>query len=160
MADEDTRSVEALPEDEIPNPSGKKHGNKGRKANEAQMEGLRKGMAALKQKREAMAKAKAEGTYSPEKFAPKPKVVTVPRPKPEVVYVERKERVKKSKPMSEQFDEIKSSLSALSAARPAVEPTIVEKIIEKPVERIVEKEVVKERVISGREVLDRIFFSK
>lgn len=160
--EDDSRSVEAIAEEVVPNPSGKPHGNKGKKVNEKQMESLRKGMAALKAKREAKAVAVAAGTYDPTapEFAPKPKVVTVPRTKPEVVYVERKPTVRKSKPMAEEFAEIKNSISALSAARAPVEPKIVEKIVEKPVERIVEREVIRDRVVSGKELLDRIFFSK
>jgi uncharacterized protein with WD repeat len=158
----DTASVEVIEEQEIPNPSGKKHGNAGRKVNDAQLASLRKGMEALKTRREAISKAKAEGTYSPEAFAPKAKVVTVPRPKPEVVYVERKERVKKAKPMAEEFAEIRNTLSALSAARAPVEPkeVVKEVIKEVPVERVVEREVIRDRVVSGRELLDKIFFSK
>jgi len=53
------------------------------------------------------------------------------------------------------FDSFKNDI--LSQLKPSnKEPTIVEKIVEKPVEKTIVRESV--RVVSGNELLDRIFF--
>lgn len=148
----------------------KKHGLAGRKPNEKQMEGLRKGMEAIKKKREEMAKLKEENMERIEKGLepiapppPKPKIKIVPRrPDPEVIEVERKERVDKGKPrkidpmvvIRQEFEQLKTTLQPAVVEKPVEK--IVEKIVEKPVEKIVEKT----KVLSGSELLNAIFFNK
>jgi hypothetical protein len=53
-------------------------------------------------------------------------------------------------------NDILSQIKPLSETKK--EPTIVEKIVEKPVEKTIVRESV--RVVSGNELLDRIFFGK
>jgi hypothetical protein len=143
-------------------PPKKIHALTGRKPNEKQMEALRKGMEGLKKRREQIAKAKEEGTFNPEDFKPKPKVkVEKAPPKPradpstgivrETIFVPRK----KAEPKFG-IDELKSVVAEMKASVSAPK----EIIKEVPVERIVEREVVRETKISGREMLDAIFFRK
>lgn len=133
-----------------------------RKATDKQMAGLRKGMEALKAKREVLAKErevheekKAKGeipadTPRPKEVRkPKTKVVSVPAPPPEVVLVQRKSRVVKENPMIAEMAALRAEVSALKA--PAVVKEVVKEV---PVDRIVEKT----KVLSGSEMLNAIFF--
>jgi len=142
---------------------------KGAKPNEKQLAGLRKGMEALKAKREAIAKEREEFEEKQKKGeipadAPKPKpfnapkkpkvvVVSAPAPEPEVVYKKRKEHIHKQKIA---VDDVKGELASLRAELSALKaPAVVkevEKIVEKPVDRIVEKK------LTGSEMLNAIFF--
>ena len=139
---------------------------KTRKVNEKQMAGLRKGMEALKAKRETLAKEreiheekKAKGEIpadAPKPMpVPKPKVVKVsaPPPEPQVIQVQRKVREVKVKVA---VDDVKNELAALRAELAAMKKPaeIVEKVIEKPVDRVVEKN----KMVSGSELLNSIFF--
>jgi hypothetical protein len=139
---------------------------KTRKVNEKQMAGLRKGMEALKAKREALAKdreiheeKKAKGELPADAPLPvqpkKPKVVKVsaPPPEPAVVLVERKKREVKVKVA---VDDVKNELAALRAEMAALKApaVVVEKVVEKPVDRVVEKT----KLLSGSEMLNAIFF--
>lgn len=142
----------------------KTHALTGRKPSDKQMEALRKGMEGLKKRREDIAKAKEEGTYNPEDFRAKPKIVKVaayvpvsppPPPKRETVFVPRKKYERKLA-TAEEIIELKNVVAELKAGVSA--PREVEKIVEKPVEVV--REVVKERVVTGKDMLDRIFFSK
>lgn len=144
----------------------KPHALTGRKASDKQMEGLRKGMEALKTRREAIQKAKEEGTFNPEDFKPKPKVVIEkPPPKPkadpftgvvrETVFVPRKKPEPKFR---QDIDDLKQTIAELKGQMLAPPPKEV--IKEVPVDRIVEKEVIRETKVSGREMLDAIFFRK
>jgi hypothetical protein len=120
---------------------------KQRKATPAQLENLRKGFQALQAKRKALAEKDSEPPTAP---APEPVPVPVPTPPPDAPPKERKKREKK--PVFNP-DEFRSSLLAdLRSGQ-------TERIIEKPVDRIVEKEKVifKDRVVSGSELLNRIF---
>ena len=137
-----------------------------RKATEKQMAGLRKGMEALKAKREAIAKEreiydekKAKGEIPAD--TPRPKeprlkkpvkviVPTAPPPPPEVVSVPKKPRVMKPNPMVGEMAALRAELSALKA--PAKE-VVVEKVVEKVVDRVVNKD----RVVTGSELLNTIF---
>jgi hypothetical protein len=139
-----------------------------RKATDKQMANLRKGMEALKAKREALAKdrevheeKKAKGEIPAdaprprEVRKPKPAKVVVapaaPEPPPEVVVVQRKPRVVKPNPALAELAALRADVAALKA--PAKE-VVVEKVVEKPVDRIVEKT----KVLSGSELLNSIFF--
>lgn len=147
--------------------SGKKpHGLCGRKASEAQMAALRRGMAALKTRREAISAAKEAGTFDPMNFVPKPKVIVAkPPPKPkadpftgivrEKVFVPRK---KQETRLNVEFAELRKTMEEFRAR---IEPPPPKEVIrEVPVDRIVEKEVVRETKVSGRDLLDAIFFKK
>jgi hypothetical protein len=139
-----------------------------RKVSDKQLENLRKGMAKLKEKREALAKEKQEVVSKIEKGelpedTPLPKNKQKPRnsftskpiPKPaEPVVVEpevkpvkpRKTHVSK---VAQQLDAFKSEMMAM--VQKPVE--VKEVVVEKPVERIIQKE----RVVSGSELLNKIF---
>jgi hypothetical protein len=138
-----------------------------RKATDKQMANLRKGMEALKTKREALAKErevheekKAKGEIPAD--APRPKEVrkpkpakvvvapAVPEPPPEVVVVQRKPRVVKPNPALAELAALRAEVSALKA--PAKE-VVVEKVVEKVVDKVVHKD----RVVTGSEMLNAIF---
>jgi hypothetical protein len=139
-----------------------------RKCSEAQLANLRKGMETMKQKREALAKErlaveekKKKGEIPADtplpKFVPKPKVKVV---KAEVVEMEARPVItRERKPRAKQvtatdLEAMKSSI--LSALTPQKVEVPVEKIVEKPVEKIVQKE----RIVSGSDLLNAVFFSK
>jgi len=134
-----------------------------------QLEGLRKGMAVLKAKREALAKEKQEVQTKIEKgelpedtpipkrqmkqrttIVAKPLKVETPEPEPEVKPVKKPRKAHVSK-VSQQLDAFKAEM--LQMVQKPVEVKEVEKVVEKPVERIVQKE----RVVSGSELLNKIF---
>ena len=138
-----------------------------KKCSEAQLANLRKGMEVMKAKREALAKErvaidekKKKGeipadTPLPE-YVPKPKVRVN---KPEVVKMaerpvitrERKPRVKQV--TASDLEAMKTSI--LSALAPKeVEKTVVKEV---PVEKVVEKVIQKERVVTGSELLNKVF---
>lgn len=138
-----------------------------RKCSEEQLANLRKGMEVMKQKREALAKERAAVEEKKKKgevpldtplpkFVPKPKVKIV---KPEVVEMaerpvitrERKPRVKQV--TATDLEAMKTSI--LTALAPKEDK--VEKVVEKPVEKVVEKIVQKERVVTGSELLNKVF---
>jgi len=117
-----------------------------------------KGWEALKARREALAKAKEEGTEPPPP-APKKEKVLIPI-----------ERAKKRNPthisvVHKELEELKSFV------RDNMKPTekiverevpvdrVVEKIVDRevPVDRVVERVVEREKVLSGSALLDRIF---
>ena len=140
---------------------------KTRKVNEKQMAGLRKGMEALKAKRETLAKErevheekKAKGEIpadtplpvQPKKVKPV-KVIAAPAPPPEVVIVQKKPRTIKPNPMIAEMAALRAEVSALKAPSKEV---VVEKIVDRPVERVVEKT----KVLSGSDLLNQIFFNK
>jgi hypothetical protein len=156
--------METLPQTPIPTEK-KPHGNKGRKVNEKQMEGLRKGMEALKAKREAAKEKKAKllagGEASSEDEAP-------PAPKPilkdkllEVIPLKpARTRRSPAKPKAEQGS-LYASKNDFETFKTEVIETI--KTTPKEVEKIVDREVirevpvVKEKVVSGSELLNKIF---
>lgn len=132
-----------------------------------QMEGLRKAMAVVKAKREAIAKQKEEvegkiekgelpkDTPIPKETRNKLKVKPLKIVEPVVVEPEVKQAKKPRKThvskVAQQLDAFKSEMMAM-VQKPA-EVKEVEKIVEKPVERIIQKE----RVVSGSELLNKIF---
>jgi len=137
-----------------------------RKVSDKQMAALRKGMDALKAKREALAKEREVHEEKQTKGeipadAPKPKFIPNPKvPKvvkvsavetaPEVVRVVRKKRETKPNPMIGELAALRAEVSALKT--PAKEVTV-----EKVVEKVVDKVVHKDRVVTGSEMLNAIF---
>jgi len=127
-----------------------------KKPTEQQLANLRKGFEALKEKRK---KAEVEEDAPPvveEQVAVAPTPVSPPTPTPQPVAVavapkpERKKREKK--PV---FDPEAFKTSLLNELRVPPVERIVE--VEKPIEKIVEKVVFKERVLTGSEILNRLF---
>jgi hypothetical protein len=144
---------------------------KKRKASEKQLEGLRKGMAVLKAKREALAKEKDEIKTKIEKgelpedtpipkakhkprttLVHKPLKVETPAPEPTVQPV-KKPRKKHVSRVAEQFDAFKQEMLQMVQKPAEVKTEVVEKVVEKPIEKIIQKE----RVITGSEMLNKIF---
>jgi hypothetical protein len=137
----------------------------------AQMEGLRKAMAAVKAKREALAKQKEEvitkiekgelpkdtpipkekrKSYKTMELKPIPKPPAEPEPTVQALKKPRKPHVSK---VAQQFDAFKQEMLQMVQKPAEVKTEVVEKIVEKPVERVIQKE----RVVSGSELLNKIF---
>lgn len=144
---------------------------------EKQKAGLQKGMEALKAKREALSKEKDERKKTNEVLKEKglppvepplkikgKDIQVIPTVEPvEIKIKERKVRADKGSKRAttgtplknitrEEFDELKTSLKP--------KETIVEKIVEKEVPVVKEKIVHTEKLLSGSELLNKIFFSK
>jgi hypothetical protein len=121
---------------------------------EAQKAVTEKGFAALKARREAIAKAKAEGI----EYVPPPKVELPPEDVVRRVLMSRRTAKTPSQVslVSKELAEVKDMLLK------QMKPVEVEKIVQKevvrevPVDRIVERE----KVLSGSALLDRLFFNK
>ena len=139
-----------------------------RPISEKQRDNLRKGMAILKAKREALRKEQEQEATSniPEPSVKEKPPSQPPEPKPIV-------REKKKKNVSiDDFNNFKNELlTSMKPSERIVEKPIekivevekvVEKFVDRPVDRVVEKIVEKpvNRVISGSELLDRLFFTK
>jgi len=128
-----------------------------------QRENLQKGMAILKAKREALRKQQEDEATN---NIPEPSVKE--KPPNEAPPVKPIVREKKKKLSVDDFNNFKSELlTSLKPSERIVEvekpvEKIVEKFVDRPVDRIVERIVEKpvNRVISGSELLDRLFFSK
>jgi hypothetical protein len=164
--------METLPQTPIPTEK-KPHGNKGRKVNEKQMEGLRKGMEALKAKREAAKEKKAEKkeeSSDDEAPAPPPapkvkKLMTSDTILEAIPIKPARTRRSPAKPKAEQgslyaskndFESFKTQVIETIKTTPVVKE--VEKVVDRVVEVVVEKPV--EKQISGSQLLDRIFFNR
>ena len=127
-----------------------------KKASEAQLANLRKGFEALQAKRKALAEKDNEPpppvsrgldpTPAPVEPAP-PAPAPVPEPAPAPAPKVKKER----KPKAPAFDPDSFRNSLLADLRSGQ----TERIVERPVEK--EKVVFKDRVVSGSELLNRIF---
>lgn len=139
-----------------------------RKVSDKQLEGLRKGMAVLKAKREALAKEKEEVKTKIEKGelpedTPVPKEKYKPRNtivaktlkvEPELtVQPVKKPRKPHVSKVAQQLDSFKAEMMAMVQKPVEVKTEVVEKIVEKPVERVIQKE----RVVTGSEMLNKIF---
>ncbi len=140
--------------------------NKGRPPTEKQLENLRKGMEAMKVKRETLKLKKEESlrrAAAGEPLSDDEPEPPKPPPPPPVLYVKpsRADKgIKKSTYVSrDDFDSLKTTL--LETIKQSSAPA-VEKIVEKevPVERIVDREVIREKVLTGSDMLDRLFFNK
>ncbi len=130
---------------------------------EKQRDNLRKGMEALKARREALRKQQEEEATN---NIPEPSVKE--KPPNDAPPVKPIVREKKKKLSIDDFNNFKNEiLTSLKPSERIVEvekpiEKIVEKFVDRPVDRIVERIVEKpvNRVISGSELLDRLFFSK
>jgi hypothetical protein len=135
-----------------------------KKCTEEQLANLRKGMEVMKQKREALAKErvaveekKKKGELPLDtplpKYVPKAKTKVV---KPEVVEMaerpvitrERKPRVKQV--TATDLEAMKTSILTALAPKKEEEKTVVKEV---PVEKVVQKE----RIVSGSELLNKVF---
>ena len=136
-----------------------------RKCSEEQLANLRKGMEVMKAKREALAKQRIEIDEKKKKgelpldtplpsYVPKPKVKVV---KPEVVKMEERPVItRERKPRAKQvtatdLEAMKTSILSALAPKKEEEKAVV------PVEKVVEKIVQKERVVTGSELLNKVF---
>lgn len=156
-------------------PPVKVDGRKGRKPTDAQMAGLRKGMALLKEKREANAKEKDERVKTNDELKAKglpPIEPPIKLKKKDIVEMkaqaavlepvvlkERKVRADKGQPKATsstalEFREMKAAFLAMQ------KPAEVREVIKELPERVVERVVEKERLLSGSELLNRVFFNK
>ena len=128
-----------------------------RQITDKQRENLKKGWEGLKARREAVAKAKSEGT----EYVPPPKIETPPEVVIQKVMENRRTRKAPTQVsmVSKELAEVKEML--LKQLKP-VEEKIVEKEVvrEVPVEHVVERIVERERVLSGSALLDKLFFNK
>lgn len=143
-----------------------------RKASEKQLEGLRKGMAVIKAKREALAKEKEEvkakiekgdlpadtplptRKYKPKNVLPDRPLIVKPKEEPELtVQPVKKPRKTHVSKVTQQLDSFKAEMLAMVQKPVEVKTEVVEKVVEKPVERIIQKE----RVVTGSEMLNKIF---
>jgi len=139
-----------------------------RKCSEEQLANLRKGMEVMKAKREALAKQRIEIDEKKKKgelpldtplpsYVPKPKVKVV---KPQVVEMaERPVITRERKPRAKQVTatDLEAMKTSILTALAPKEDKVVEKVVEKPVEKVVEKIVQKERIVSGSELLNKVF---
>jgi hypothetical protein len=146
-----------LPPTPPPEPVVKKK----KELSDKQRENLSKGMAVLKAKREA--KSKKEEVEVEVESTPEPVVAPPPIAPPPVAHVvkkERKPRVVKNYLTTEDFNSFKSELltslkpnsvqQEYKPVAPIIQPVSVPSAVAQP--------QIKERVISGRELLDKIFF--
>jgi hypothetical protein len=119
-----------------------------------------KGWEALKARREALAKAKEEGTEPP---APAPK-----KAKPIVAPTVKQRNPTHISIVHKELEELKSFVrDNMKPTEKIVEKQVpVDRVVEKfvdrevPVERVVERVVEREKVVSGSALLDRLFFNK
>jgi hypothetical protein len=156
-----------------------KSGKFGRPVSEKQLTALRAGMAKLKEKREATAKEKDERVKTNDELKAKglpPIEPPIKLKKKEIVEMkaqaavlepveikikERKVRVDKGQPKATsstaaEFREMKAAF--LSMQKPAEIKEVVREV--QVPERIVEKIVEKEKMLSGSDLLNKIFFNK
>jgi hypothetical protein len=145
-----------------------------------QKESLRKGMEALKLKREQLAKEKEERKKTNEELKAKglppieppikiKKQDITELPKLEPVKIEVKTRKPRSDKGMPRPDRVKEKIDTIAEIKKMVLDLQAKqegKVIEKPVEVIKEvpvvkeKEVIKEKVLSGSDLLNKIFFAK
>jgi hypothetical protein len=157
----------------------KKPDGRKKPANEKQLAALRGGMAKLKEKREAIAKEKDERVKTNDELRAKglPAIeAPIKLKKKEILEMkaqaavlepvtlivkERKVRADKGQPKatSSTAAEFREMKAAFEAMRKPAEVREVIKEVQVP-ERVVERVVEKERVLSGSELLNRVFFNK
>jgi hypothetical protein len=156
-----------------------KKGRAGRPVSEKQLAALRGGMAKLKEMREANAKEKDERVKTNDELRAKglpPIEPPIKLKKKDIVEMkaqaavlepvtlivkERKVRADKGQPKatSSTAAEFREMKAAFEAMRKPAEVREVIKEVQVP-ERVVERVVEKERVLSGSELLNRVFFNK
>lgn len=145
-----------------------------------QRESLRKGMEALKVKREQLAKEKEERKKTNEELKAKglppvepplkikkQDITELPKLEPvELKVKQRKPRNDKGIPRPDRVKEKIDQIAEIKKMVLDLQAKSESKIIEKPVEVIKEvpvvkeKEIVKEKVLSGSDLLNKIFFNK
>lgn len=117
-----------------------------------------KGWEALKARREALAKAKEEGTEPPPP-APKKEKVLIPKQAPRV-----QRNPSNISKVHQELEELKTFVrdNMKPVDREVIKEVPVDRVVEKIVDREVIKEVPveKEKVLSGSALLDRLFFNK
>jgi len=129
-----------------------------RPISDKQRDNLKKGMAALKAKREGLRKEQEEESAAPAP-APVPAPVAAPvAPVPEV----KSKRTYTKQPKKEmlgldEFNSFKNELLGKLQPREVVKEVSVEKIVDRPI--VTEKVIEREKFVSGSEMLNRIFFS-
>jgi hypothetical protein len=148
-----------------------------------QRESLRKGMEALKVKREALAKEKEERKKTNEELKAKglppiepplkiknKDIMELPKLEPvELKIKTRKQRSDKGIPKKnpdpmlqpinrQEFAELRGLMATLRASVPT--EVVKEKVVEKEVPVVKEKEVIREKVLTGSDLLNKIFFAK
>lgn len=126
-------------------------------ATDIQKANMAKGWEALKARREALAKAKEEGTEPP---PPAPKKERVLKP---TELINRKNPSQISK-VHKELEDLKTFVR--DNMKPVDREVIKEVPVDRVVEKIVDREVIKEvpvereKVLSGSALLDRLFFNK
>jgi hypothetical protein len=127
-----------------------------------QRDNLKKGMAALKAKREGLRKTQEEESAAP---APTPVPYPVPAPvsapvpvapSPEVK-TKRTYKPKKETVGLEEFNSFKNELLGKLQPKEIVKEVSVEKIVDRPI--VTEKVIEREKFVSGSDLLNRIFFN-
>ena len=141
--------------------------NRGKPATEKQMEALRKGMEALKVKRETLRLKKEEALRKVAAGEPLSDDEAPPKPAqpPPVIYVKAPrvdKGVKRSVPQYATREDFATFQNSVMETIKQSSAPAVEKIVEKevPVEKIVDREVIREKVLTGSDMLDRLFFNK
>jgi hypothetical protein len=168
-----------VPSVAVPVVPAKVHKNKGKIATEKQLAALRGGMAKLKEKREAIAKEKEERVKTNDELRAKGLPAIEPPIKLKkkeilemkaqaavlepvtLIVKERKVRADKGQPKATsstaaEFREMKAAFLAMQ--KPAEIKEVVREV--QVPERVVEKIVEKERMLSGSDLLNKIFFNK
>ena len=156
---------------------------KKRVVSDKQREALKLGMAKLKEKRELLAKEKEDRKKTNEELKSKglppveppikikkQDIMELPKLEPvEVKVKERKPRADKGVPKKytdpmmlpiskQEFAELRGLMTTLRSSVPT--EVVKEKEVIKEVPVVKEKEIVKEKVLSGSDLLNKIFFSK
>lgn len=127
-------------------------------ATDIQKANMAKGWEALKQRREALAKAKEEGAEPPPP-APKKEKVLIPKQAPRV-----QRNPSNISKVHQELEELKTFVR--DNMKPVDREVIKEVPVDRVVEKIVDREVIKEvpvereKVLSGSALLDRLFFNK
>jgi hypothetical protein len=132
-----------------------------------QRDNLKKGMAALKAKREGLRKEQEEESAAPQqKQQPVPVQQQQQQPQPQQqqqpqqpaeVKSKRTYKPKKESVGLEEFNTFKNELLGKLQPKEIIKEVSVEKIVDRPI--VTEKVVEREKYISSSELLNRIFFS-
>jgi hypothetical protein len=132
-----------------------------RPISDKQRDNLKKGMAALKAKREGLRKEQEEESAAPAP-APVAAKLAVPVTEAQTVPEVKTKRTYTKQPKKEtvgldEFNSFKNELLGKLQPREIVKEVSVEKIVDRPI--VTEKVIERERFVSGSEMLNRIFFS-
>jgi len=150
---------------DLPADQASQHKKK-REVSEKQLENLKKGMAILKAKREAKSKQQdnesvQEVAKVPEPEVPRPEVVAPPVSEPvKEQKRERKPRVVKNYLTTDDFNNFKNELfTTLKKPEPTTPLPPIKEVVKEVMKEapLAQSVVVKERLITGRELLDKIF---